>query len=1105
MTKKFLYILTLATLICSCVKEIPAPAPVNPEDEIGVERDGKVTLGFNVDLGEEKTAGTKALSETPTIQNIYVAVFDATGYKLSEYVKANPITPATTNEDKYQFTIQLKVSDKPRTLHFIANGPEVLRFGTEQEVIGELYSMYNADESDEYSRKDAYWQRLEFTKIAPRPEGADDGSKDWQDYNAMVTKLSDLKLIRNFSKVTLSKADAVTNFVIQGMWFVNYPDRGSIAPYNRNTGKFGTDLSDLPGGTKRTKNYLDYDNMAGIEDPKQGNYQGFTLASTNFITPDLSDESEMIAASDNTVSGYVYEREKALTSPMYLIVKGTYTDTEHIDHTSYYKIAMQDQNGNHYAMLRNFNYNVQILSVSSAGYSSAADALAGVPAGDISMNIDFKDLPNISDGNARLTVNATKLFVIPSDGNTGSVEILYKYEPDITNHADTGIGNELVIEDPENPVKNRPYVTITQDASGSTGDVIESLAYEYCYYNSTDSKYYKVTINETGTKTSTLISKSEFDGNGHIIINSTEAGATPKTQSITITGKKWADGRYRTITRTIQLVLRDALELSLSASPNTGTYTDDTDPEHPTYNAAYVLGQTGQPVVVHIGIDQDLPSSMFPLYFKVSPRAKSLTPDNDHASEQELPVRYGTDATGHPTYWFEKAISWTEYEGNTNIVNGKKQFNVYFKTILANNQTLIDISNDYFVPGTVAVVNYTPKTFSGLAFNGSTHKVAQSENFSYTMSAVPADGKVTIAMKGIEPASMTGFTFLGKDSEGYWIYEREVSGTSDNFNVVPYQGGTVSIKLSAYLFTDATASVTAIDPDIPVLYINADGSGSGTKLVSFTSTDVNSGNLVVGQKVTLSFYVLSTAVSSGDVVSITDNGGTRTTATGTGSSIDVEGNTFNKYTVTYTVPAGSEGISKGYDNQFKVYIKVGSAEPVVKGSFTLPVYGIELGTELTSAPFDTDKYYVIQNSSTSRYLYNTGSNNATKILQNSYDFSSLMKINGGEVSTVSTSTNYYLDFNYSRSGSGSKSSNYKYAYNPSLDNANTSSVPTNFDYSYQSGLGFALHQTFNERTRSGSSYPDIFVTRYMYDNNGTIAQNTTAAYWHIYPVTFVAP
>ena len=841
MKKKFLYILTLTALICSCVKEIPAPAPVNPEDEIGVERDGKVTLGFNVDLGENMTIGTKALDETPDIKNIYVAVFDATGYKLSEYVKANPITPATTNEDKYQFTIQLKVSDKPRTLHFIANGPEVLRFGTEQEVIGELYSMYNADESDEYSRKDAYWQRLEFTKIAPRPEGADDGSKDWQDYNAMVTKLSDLKLIRNFSKVTLSKADAVTNFVIQGMWFVNYPDRGSIAPYNRNTGKFGTDLSDLPGGTKRTKNYLDYDNMAGIEDPKQGNYQGFTLASTNFITPESFTEGNMIAvAADGTVSGYVYEREKALTSPMYLIVKGLFNGSST---PSYYKIAMQDQNGNHYAMLRNFNYNVQILGVSSAGYSSAADALAGVPAGDISMNIDFKDLPNISDGNARLTVNATKLFIIPSDGNKGSVEILYKYEPDITNHANTGLGNEWVIEDPTYPVKGRPYVTITQDASGSTGDVIESMAYEYCYYDKNASQYKKVVVNSLGEKTTTTIAETDFDSYGHITINSTEAGATPKTQSITITGKKWADVRYHTITRTIQLVLRDALEMSLSASPNTGTYTDDTDPENPTYNAAYVLPQTGQPVVVHIGIDQDLPSSMFPLYFKVSPHAKSLTPDNDYADVQELPVRYGTDATNHPTYWFEKAISWTEYEGNTNIVNGKKQFDVYFKTILADNQTLIDINNDYFSPGTVAVRNYTPKTFSSLAFNGSTHKIAQSEGFSYSMSEVPADSKVTIAMKGVEPASMTGFTFLGKDSEGYWIYEREVSSTSDEFSVVPYLQGTAEIKLSAYLFTDATASAFVIPSEIPVgtvIFNDTFGTTNNVAIVNYTGSGITS-------------------------------------------------------------------------------------------------------------------------------------------------------------------------------------------------------------------------------------------------------------------------
>ena len=136
-------------------------------------------------------------------------------------------------------------------------------------------------------------------------------------------------------------------------------------------------------------------------------------------------------------------------------------------------------------------------------------------------------------------------------------------------------------------------------------------------------------------------------------------------------------------------------------------------------------------------------------------------------------------------------------------------------------------------------------------------------------------------------------------------------------------------------------------------------------------------------------------------------------------------------------------------------------------------------------------------------MYNPGTDNATAILNNGpVQFNNLMKINGGVISTLSSSTTYYLDFNYSRSGWGTSTNNYKYSYTPRFDSSNTSDVATNFDYNYQAGSGFALRQTFNEKPRTTGT---TNVTRYMYDNNGTIAQNTTAAYWHIYPVTFVAP
>lgn len=906
MIKKIIHILAFAALMCSCVEEIPQPEPVNPEDEIGVERDGKVTLGFNVDLGG-LTGETKALAETPEIQNIYVAVFDSSGYKLSEYVKADPITTGPVNDKKYQFTIQLKVSNKPRTLHFIANGPKELRFGTEQEIIGALYSRYDADEEDEYSRKDAYWQRLVFNKIAPRPEGTDDGSTAWQDYNSMVETLSNLKLIRNFSKVVLNKrtpvtsgdgkdSDAFINFQILGMWFVNYPDRGSIAPYNRNTGGFGTD----PANADST--YLSYSNVAAVEDVDRGNYQGFNLASTQYVTPEsfieTGTDKNMIEATSNEAYGYVFEREKALSSPMYLIAKCRYNGD-----VTYYKIAMQDENGSFYAMLRNFVYYVQVQDVTAAGYDTAAEALAGAPTGDISVNVDYQDLPNISDGNARMTVSATKLLIVGQAGSPTTAKFWYKYEPDITDHSSTAVHND-VATGVEATDKTNPHVLITYEGTeGSSGAVVSSLS----------------------------VASDNEGGNRYVTITTTNVSETPKIQTVSIEGRRWDGSRYKTITRNIQLVLRSNLEMTLSASPNT-------DSE----NAANIQAKADQPVVLHIGIEQDLPESVFPLYFKVDPSVNSLTPDNAYSSVQELPARYGTDANGRPNYWFEKAVSLTEYN-DAPIVDGMKQFPVYFKTIYdGDNATNVTVSNDLFESKTVAVKNFTPKTFSSLAFSGASHKVGEQENFTFHIDGTPLPSEVTLIMKGVEPVvaaspATTGFTGTGfssmslqKVEAGYWYYTLTPTDDDVSIAVVPYASGTVSVEVGAFLYTSSTKSVNAIPGDANIILQSDFVTAYGQKVFG-------DHNIVPNQKAQLTIYIPKDKVGSTVNVTI---GGLTTTKTDNGDGY------WKVYTGTNAYTAATTGYNvNGYYSE-DLIVKAGTT---TLGSVKVPICGIQTGTALTSA------------------------------------------------------------------------------------------------------------------------------------------------------------
>lgn len=1062
MIKKVLHILTLAALLCSCVKEAPEIVTVS-DDELGVEHDGKVTLGFNVDVCNGMSEGTKAMDEAPDIRNIYVAVFDESGLKLSEYVRANPITTGPDNDQKYQFTIQLKISSRPRILHFIANAPRELRFGTEQEVIGGLFSRYDAAEGDdEYSRKDAYWQRLVFEKIAPRPEGVDDGSQAWQDYNTMVSTLSNLKLIRNFSKVTLTKkepgsgdSEDFRTFKIDGMWFVNFPDRGSIAPYNRNTGSFGTDAANADS------TYLDYSNVAAVEDKDRGNYQGFSHSSTEYVTPssfiETGDDKNMISAVDNHAVGYVYEREKALKSPMYLIIKGEFRGEQ-----TYYKIAMQDETGSFYAMLRNFNYIVEIQDVTAAGYPSAKDALDGVPSGDISVNIDYQDLPNMSDGNARITVSATKLLIVGQKDQTASARFWYRYEPDINDHSSSAIHNEVERPGDDDWNHSNPHVSIAYEGTqGSAGAVISNI---------------EVDGTDTGS-------------DRYVTINTENVAAMPKTQTITIEGRNWDGTHYKTITRTVQLVLRDALEMKLSASPNT-------DSE----NAANVQNAPNQPVILNIGIETDLPSSVFPLSFKIDPSVNSLSPDNAYSSVQDLPVRTGLDIYGRPTYWFEKSISWAEYEG-ADAVDGIKNFPVYFKTVYGSaanpNATDIEVSSDLFVTNTVKVKNYEPAHFTNLSSvpeEGTLHKVGLEETFSFKVSKAYS-GDITFRFNRIEPAYDSGLVF--KESDGvYRIYTKTVdaaAGSTISVDVVPFMKGEASITISAPLFEDGTLTEQVIDADSAPIYVNMDGTGEGTRFIQAAGAKVFGNNLVPGMKATLTIYVRDD-IANGAASIMLD----RTNRKITLGKVD-EDTSVPAYTAYRVLPEAAKPYKapNNGDNILGFYdVLPVSVETSIIGSVSVPVYGIQKGSSpLAGTAHDkynsengTGWYVMVNKAFTAYHLYAT----TTKIAgclttSNPFDYASLFGFSSTGT-TVQVAVPSQPNGTYPKYISGT-------SHNSDVSLANSGQ---NYNFQYNDGV------RFNYTATMGSNKVRYFRQG---SNTGNVQTSATDSNnkFNVYPVEFVAP
>ena len=97
------------------------------------------------------------MKDQPDVQNLYVAVFGSSGF-LKEYVQADVEESqlARVNGTKYSYSVKLTITDSPVKIHFIANGPNVLPFKNEGQVMANL--MKNL--TDEYP--DAYWQRIEI-------------------------------------------------------------------------------------------------------------------------------------------------------------------------------------------------------------------------------------------------------------------------------------------------------------------------------------------------------------------------------------------------------------------------------------------------------------------------------------------------------------------------------------------------------------------------------------------------------------------------------------------------------------------------------------------------------------------------------------------------------------------------------------------------------------------------------------------------------------------------------------------------------------------------------------------------------------------------------
>lgn len=392
----------------------------------GVVVGDKVCLSVSLDIPEIPmgVSSTRALGENPQLENLYLAVFDASGYLL-EYVKADA-QQATENEINYTYSAALTPTDFPTTIHFIGNAPTSVSFGSELEVMG---SMYTED------GKEAYWQRVHLP----------DGIRTYA--GTIADSLTGVRLIRNFAWIQLDIASSVSNFEMESYCVVNTQTQGSVAPYN-----------------SRKREFVKYGENARHETLIASGYEVF-LPEGSKLDKEIPDESEWYRPEDAQENAYfIYEREYPRSSPSCILMKGTYDPNPSVPGdeipSRYYKVDLRNNAGEYFPVLRNFRYRIEIGNITHEGHSSAQMAMLGAGSSDISTSIETEDFSNISDNIARIFVSYTDTTLVSTD----NFELRYKFIF-FSGGGDVIMNNdvEIALEDSEGGDVIREYVRSASD------------------------------------------------------------------------------------------------------------------------------------------------------------------------------------------------------------------------------------------------------------------------------------------------------------------------------------------------------------------------------------------------------------------------------------------------------------------------------------------------------------------------------------------------------------------------------------------------------------------------------------------------------------------
>lgn len=745
MMKKLLYIFSCVVLASACIQELP---DLNRDGELA----GKVEIDFTVQV-QDPSVATKALAQNPTLRNLMVAVFDASGYLL-EYTYATEIDLATENVTHYPYKVALTQSDEPRIIHFIGNAPDKLAFGVEETVLADITSSIG-----KYADDGIYWCRREVPKISGTQSGADgdETSPNTPIYQADIQTrayFDNVGLIRNFSQIQL--VSKTSDFTLVKYYVVGTPKEGLAAAYNYSSGEFvnyykGTGISGNEN-TGYTFNLGEAKTFAEIMD--EGYNANVLPTAPRFTLAESATSSNWI---NNGVSAYVYECEKPLRAEdaVYIIAYGKYSDGEYY----YYKIDMRDENG-YFPFIRNFKYTVNITQVTRSGYDTIEKAAASNGSGDISTSLETMSLAYISDGIASLEVEYIEKYIVSSN----DVSLGYEFLDNVnTNHAGK---------------PDKMWVVVNE--AGATGAAIAAINGDSYTVGQ------RITVSHNPDA---------------LTITPTALTDVPKSQTLTIFAQYENEGASYILQRTVNFIVQSKRTMVVSLEPSEVPAEAGSEFD---VNISLPAGLSESIFPLEFLIESGS-LSINPHNDHMPVRSGFSLVDNTKSSF------YFVKTFEYEDYNPESgAINIVDCHFKTIKDQAATHIyaaNPYFNTVYDYQGTVSNLDAD---GRSVYLDTYDAETFSSLSFSSGSVGVGENQrvDFSFNMSKIPENREVYVALGNLMPAaSETQLEYYGLEGNKA-VYIFRPQNTSGTFQLqTAHFDDELSVDLSAYKFKPATKSV----------------------------------------------------------------------------------------------------------------------------------------------------------------------------------------------------------------------------------------------------------------------------------------------------------